>query len=242
MQSWNGWSWKTKVENRKSDCVTGQMWSWAFETRVQLYRKLEREENLIGETSCCDDVSRKLSRPMTLKRNVLLFEGFWRAIRWQTWIEKTFKGSVFMCHGWSAAVEEINFSSNGDARELERIYVAPRVHKNVLMYSWLHPIDRFQVSHFRPVVMEIEIGGRSEKSLCGQESTAVDQELASKPAPPGSNRTGSPLPVWVVRPVCVSSPVRRKVLVYWSLPMISLFEDGPVVYPANAFDSRLRGD
>ena len=37
-------------------------------------------------------------------------------------------------------------------------------------------IDRFQVSHFRPVVMEIEIGGRSEKSLGGQESTAVDQE------------------------------------------------------------------
>ena len=38
------------------------------------------------------------------------------------------------------------------------------------------PIDRFQVSHFRPVVMEIEIGGRSEKSLGGQESAAVDQE------------------------------------------------------------------
>ena len=37
-------------------------------------------------------------------------------------------------------------------------------------------IDRFQVSHFRPVVMEIEIGGRSEKSLGGQESAAVDQE------------------------------------------------------------------
>ena len=27
----------------------------------------------------------------------------------------------------------------------------------------LKPLDRFQVSHFRPVVMEIEIGGRSEK-------------------------------------------------------------------------------
>ena len=37
-------------------------------------------------------------------------------------------------------------------------------------------IDRFQVSHFRPVVMEIEIGGRSERSLGGQESAAVDQE------------------------------------------------------------------
>ena len=37
-------------------------------------------------------------------------------------------------------------------------------------------IDRFQVSHFRPVVMEIEIGGRSEKPLGGQESAAVDQE------------------------------------------------------------------
>ena len=37
-------------------------------------------------------------------------------------------------------------------------------------------IDRFQVSHFRPVVIEIEIGGRSEKSLGGQESAAVDQE------------------------------------------------------------------
>ena len=37
-------------------------------------------------------------------------------------------------------------------------------------------IDRFQVSHFRPVVMEIEIGGRSEKSLGGQESAAVEQE------------------------------------------------------------------
>ena len=37
-------------------------------------------------------------------------------------------------------------------------------------------IDRFQVSHFRPVVMEIEIGGRSEKWLGGQESAAVDQE------------------------------------------------------------------
>ena len=37
-------------------------------------------------------------------------------------------------------------------------------------------IDRFQVSHFRPVVMEIEIGGRSDKSLGGQESAAVDQE------------------------------------------------------------------
>ena len=37
-------------------------------------------------------------------------------------------------------------------------------------------IDRFQVSHFRPVVMEIEIGGQSEKSLGGQESAAVDQE------------------------------------------------------------------
>ena len=34
--------------------------------------------------------------------------------------------------------------------------------------------------------MEIEIGGRSEKSLCGQQSTAVDQELASNPAPPGA--------------------------------------------------------
>ena len=40
----------------------------------------------------------------------------------------------------------------------------------------MEPIDRFQVSHFRPVVMEIEIGGRSEKSLGGQESAAVDQE------------------------------------------------------------------
>ena len=38
-------------------------------------------------------------------------------------------------------------------------------------------IDRFQVSHFRPVVMEIEIGGRSEKSLGGQESAAVDQNV-----------------------------------------------------------------
>ena len=37
-------------------------------------------------------------------------------------------------------------------------------------------IDRFQVSHFRPVVIEIEIGGRSEKSLGGQESAAVNQE------------------------------------------------------------------
>ena len=37
-------------------------------------------------------------------------------------------------------------------------------------------IDRFQVSHFRPVVMEIEIGGRPEKSLGGQESAAVNQE------------------------------------------------------------------
>ena len=37
-------------------------------------------------------------------------------------------------------------------------------------------LDRFQVSHFRPVVMEIEIGGQSEKSLGGQESAAVDQE------------------------------------------------------------------
>ena len=37
-------------------------------------------------------------------------------------------------------------------------------------------IDRFKVSHFRPVVMEIEIGHRSERSLGGQESAAVDQE------------------------------------------------------------------
>ena len=42
--------------------------------------------------------------------------------------------------------------------------------------KFLLPIDRFQVSHFRPVVMEIEIGGRSEKSLGGQESAAVDEE------------------------------------------------------------------
>ena len=45
-----------------------------------------------------------------------------------------------------------------------------------LRFSDSTDIDRFQVSHFRPVVMEIEIGGRSEKSLGGQESTAVDQE------------------------------------------------------------------
>ena len=31
----------------------------------------------------------------------------------------------------------------------------------------------------------------------------------------------SPLPVWVVHPVCVSSPVRRKVLAYWSLLMVT---------------------
>ena len=37
-------------------------------------------------------------------------------------------------------------------------------------------IDQFQVSHFRPVVMEIEIGGQSEKWLGGQESAAVDQD------------------------------------------------------------------
>ena len=43
-------------------------------------------------------------------------------------------------------------------------------------FIWTCSIDRFQVSHFRPVVMEIEIGGRSEKSLGGQESAAVDQE------------------------------------------------------------------
>ena len=41
--------------------------------------------------------------------------------------------------------------------------------------TWNRSIDRFH-SHFRPVVMEIEIGGRSEKSLGGQESAAVDQE------------------------------------------------------------------
>ena len=43
-------------------------------------------------------------------------------------------------------------------------------------------IDRFQVSHFRPVVMEIEIGGQSEKSLGGQESAAVDQECMGSDA------------------------------------------------------------
>ena len=37
-------------------------------------------------------------------------------------------------------------------------------------------IDQVQVSHFRPVVMEIEVGRRSEKSLGAQESGAVDQE------------------------------------------------------------------
>ena len=46
----------------------------------------------------------------------------------------------------------------------------------VLLTRFFEPWDRFQVSHFRPVVMEIEIGGRSEKSLGGQESAAVDQE------------------------------------------------------------------
>ena len=44
------------------------------------------------------------------------------------------------------------------------------------------PIDRFQVSHFRPVVMVIEIGGRSEKSLGGQESAAVDHECVGSNA------------------------------------------------------------
>ena len=43
--------------------------------------------------------------------------------------------------------------------------------------QYVSVIDRFQVSHFRPVVMEIEIGGRSEKSLGGQESAAVDQNV-----------------------------------------------------------------
>ena len=59
----------------------------------------------------------------------------------------------------------------------------------------LRYIDRFQVSHFRPVVMEIEIGGRSEKSLGGQESAAVDQECMGSNASSCSFALSLPEPV-----------------------------------------------
>ena len=64
-------------------------------------------------------------------------------------------------------------------------------------------IDRFQVSHFRPVVMEIEIGGRSEKSLGGQESAAVDQECMGSNASSCSFALSFPirLPFFLSEPV-----------------------------------------
>ena len=54
--------------------------------------------------------------------------------------------------------------------------VAPTCPYFAEIYGRSLSIDRFQVSHFRPVVMDIEIGGRSKKFLGGQESAAVDQE------------------------------------------------------------------
>ena len=64
-------------------------------------------------------------------------------------------------------------------------------------------IDRFQVSHFRPVVMEIEIGGRFEKSLGGQESAAVDQECMGSNASSCSFALSFPirLPFFLSEPV-----------------------------------------
>ena len=64
-------------------------------------------------------------------------------------------------------------------------------------------IDRFQVSHVRPVVMEIEIGGRSEKSLGGQESAAVDQECMGSNASSCSFALSFPirLPFFLSEPV-----------------------------------------
>ena len=70
-----------------------------------------------------------------------------------------------------------------------------------------HPtiyIDRFQVSHFRPVVMEIEIGGRSEKSLGGQESAAIDQECMGSNASSCSFALSFPIRLFFFLPEPVS--------------------------------------
>ena len=74
-------------------------------------------------------------------------------------------------HSWSTAADSCPPSHFSDRPPISISMTTGRK-----WLTWNRSIDRFQVSHFRPVVMEIEIGGPSEKSLGGQESAAVDQE------------------------------------------------------------------
>ena len=101
-------------------------------------------------------------------------------------------GSLLLIN--SSIITKPQFQQNAVCQWREPVYTV--LSTKTISEQMTDPIDRFQVSHFRPVVMEIEIGGRSEKSLGGQESAAVDQECMGSNA--SSCSFALSFPIWLL--------------------------------------------